>query len=41
VRAAAQRDAVELSGSHFLQMEKPREVHALLLELLDRVALRG
>ena len=32
---------VELPGSHFLQMEKPREVHALLLELLDRVALRG
>ncbi len=29
---------VELPGSHFLQMEKPREVHALLRELLDRVA---
>ncbi len=28
---------VELSGSHFLQMEKPAEVHALLLDLLDRV----
>ena len=29
---------VELRGSHFVQMEKPREVHALLLDLLDRVA---
>jgi pimeloyl-ACP methyl ester carboxylesterase len=29
---------VELSGSHFLQMEKPAEVHALLRELLARVA---
>ncbi len=29
---------VELAGTHFLQMEKPREVHALLLELLERVA---
>jgi pimeloyl-ACP methyl ester carboxylesterase len=29
---------VELRGSHFLQMEKPAEVHALLLDLLDRVA---
>lgn len=29
---------VELPGSHFLQMEKPQAVHALLLELLDRVA---
>ncbi len=27
----------ELAGTHFLQMEKPAEVHALLLELLDRV----
>ena len=32
---------VELPGSHFLQMEKPREVHALLLDLLDRIALRS
>ena len=32
---------VELPGSHFLQMEKPREVHALLLDLLDRIAVRS
>ena len=31
---------VELPGSHFVQMEKPHEVHALLLDLLDRVATR-
>jgi pimeloyl-ACP methyl ester carboxylesterase len=33
------RDAsyVELSGSHFLQMEHPEQVHRLLLELLARV----
>ena len=29
---------VELPASHFVPMEKPAEVHALLLELLDRVA---
>jgi len=29
---------VELPGSHFVQMEKPHEVHELLLDLLDRVA---
>ena len=29
---------VELPGSHFVQMEKPQEVHELLLDLLDRVA---
>ena len=29
---------VELRGTHFLQMEKPDEVHALLLDLLARVA---
>ena len=28
---------VELRGSHFLQMEQPDRVHALLLELVDRV----
>ncbi|MGI9158034.1 MAG: alpha/beta fold hydrolase [Marmoricola sp.] len=28
---------VELAGTHFLQMEKPAEVHTLLLELLARV----
>jgi pimeloyl-ACP methyl ester carboxylesterase len=33
------RDAtyVELVGSHFIQMEKPDEVHAELLDLLERV----
>ena len=37
--AARMRDAtyVELPGSHFLQMERPAEVHALLLEFLERV----
>jgi pimeloyl-ACP methyl ester carboxylesterase len=44
MRTAAERipsaQYVELPGSHFLQMEKPSEVHALLLELLDRIALR-
>jgi pimeloyl-ACP methyl ester carboxylesterase len=29
---------VELSGSHFIQMERPDEVHALLLEFLDRLS---
>jgi pimeloyl-ACP methyl ester carboxylesterase len=28
---------VELEGSHFIQMERPDEVHALLLEFLDRI----
>ncbi|QZY28236.1 alpha/beta fold hydrolase [Nocardioides coralli] len=28
---------VELRGSHFIQMEQPEQVHALLLEFLDRV----
>jgi pimeloyl-ACP methyl ester carboxylesterase len=28
---------VRLDGTHFLAMEKPDEVHALLLDLLDRV----
>ncbi len=41
MRTAAQRmpDAtfVELSGSHFLPMEKPTEIHQLLLEFLERV----
>jgi pimeloyl-ACP methyl ester carboxylesterase len=45
MRTAAERipDAVytELSGSHFLAMEKPAEVHELLLDLLDRVPDRG
>jgi pimeloyl-ACP methyl ester carboxylesterase len=42
MRTAAERipgaQYVELAGSHFLQMEKPAEVHALLLDLLERVA---
>jgi pimeloyl-ACP methyl ester carboxylesterase len=42
MRTAAERipgaDYVELRGSHFLPMEKPVEVHSLLLALLDRVA---
>lgn len=42
MRTAAERipgaTYVELSASHFIQMEKPSEVHDLLLELLDRVA---
>ena len=29
---------VELGGSHFIQMERPDEVQALLLEFLDRLA---
>ncbi|HCB05033.1 MAG TPA: alpha/beta hydrolase [Nocardioides sp.] len=39
--AAARIDAatyVELNGSHFVQMEQPDQVHALLLEFLDRVS---
>jgi pimeloyl-ACP methyl ester carboxylesterase len=44
MRTAAERipeaEYVELCGSHFLQMEKPAEVHALLLALLDRVRAR-
>jgi pimeloyl-ACP methyl ester carboxylesterase len=28
---------VELEGSHFIQMERPDEVNALLLEFLDRL----
>ena len=38
--AAARIDGatyVQLPGSHFLGLERPDEVHALLLELLDRV----
>ena len=33
----AEATYVELSGSHFIQMEKPAEVHQLLLEFLERV----
>ncbi len=29
---------VELPGSHFLGLEHPDEVHALLLELLEKVS---
>jgi pimeloyl-ACP methyl ester carboxylesterase len=29
---------VQLDGSHFIQMERPDEVHELLLEFLDRVS---
>jgi pimeloyl-ACP methyl ester carboxylesterase len=40
--SAAERMAdatyVELCGSHFVQMEQPERVHALLLDLLDRVS---
>ncbi|MEP6817341.1 MAG: alpha/beta hydrolase [Marmoricola sp.] len=42
IATAAERipgaEYVELRGSHFVQMEKPSAVHALLLELLARVA---
>ena len=31
------REYVELRGSHFIQMEQPERVHALLLEFLERV----
>jgi pimeloyl-ACP methyl ester carboxylesterase len=27
----------ELDGSHFIQMERPDEVHSLLLEFLGRI----
>jgi pimeloyl-ACP methyl ester carboxylesterase len=41
MRTAAERirdaEYVELRGTHFLTMEKPAEVHELLLDLLDRV----
>jgi pimeloyl-ACP methyl ester carboxylesterase len=39
--AAARIDGatyVELAGSHFVQMERPDEVHWLLLEFLDRLS---
>jgi pimeloyl-ACP methyl ester carboxylesterase len=42
MRTASERIAggeyVELSASHFIAMEKPAEVHELLLDLLDRVS---
>jgi pimeloyl-ACP methyl ester carboxylesterase len=34
----AEATYVELSGSHFVQMEQPDRVHELLLEFLDRVS---
>jgi pimeloyl-ACP methyl ester carboxylesterase len=41
MRSAAERmpdgTYVELKGTHFIQMEKPEEVHDLLLAFLDRV----
>jgi pimeloyl-ACP methyl ester carboxylesterase len=39
--AARLRDAdyVELRGSHFIQLEQPDEVHALLLEFLEKVGV--
>jgi pimeloyl-ACP methyl ester carboxylesterase len=41
MRTAAERIAgstyVRLHASHFVAMEKPDEVHALLLDLLDQV----
>ena len=41
MRTAAERlegaTYVELLGSHFIQLERPDEVHALLLEFLQRV----
>lgn len=41
MRTAAERitgaEYVEFNASHFVAMEKPAEVHALLLDLLDRV----
>ncbi|KAA1425628.1 alpha/beta fold hydrolase [Nocardioides antri] len=33
-------DYVELRGSHFIQLEQPDQVHALLLDFLDKVASR-
>ncbi|MFL6157964.1 MAG: alpha/beta fold hydrolase [Marmoricola sp.] len=45
MRSAAERiegaTYVELSASHFVNMEKPDEVHELLLDLLDRVPPPG
>jgi pimeloyl-ACP methyl ester carboxylesterase len=42
MRSAAERIAgatyTELRGSHFIQMEQPDRVHALLLEFLERVS---
>lgn len=42
VRAAAEliphADFVELVGSHFVQMERPHEVHQLLLDFLERIS---
>ena len=41
MRTAAERlthgEYVELRASHFVQMEQPEVVHALLLEFLERV----
>jgi pimeloyl-ACP methyl ester carboxylesterase len=41
MRTAADRiegaEYVEFNGSHFISLEKPAEVHELLLDLLDRV----
>jgi pimeloyl-ACP methyl ester carboxylesterase len=41
MRTAAQRIAgaeyAELGASHFVAMEKPAEVHELMLDLLDRL----
>ncbi|MET3960614.1 pimeloyl-ACP methyl ester carboxylesterase [Marmoricola sp. OAE513] len=45
MRTAAERidgaEYTELNASHFVAMEKPDEVHELLLSLLDRVPDRG
>jgi pimeloyl-ACP methyl ester carboxylesterase len=42
VRTASERIAgatyARLNASHFVAMERPDEVHALLLELLERTA---
>ena len=42
MRTAAERITgavyVRLNASHFVNMEKPDEVHALLLDLLDRIS---
>jgi pimeloyl-ACP methyl ester carboxylesterase len=37
----ADADYVELRGSHFIQLEQPEEVHALLLEFLEKVGVRA
>jgi pimeloyl-ACP methyl ester carboxylesterase len=37
----ADADYIELRGSHFIQLERPDEVHALLLEFLEKVGLRA